>query len=189
MTTTHTTGATTIGSGAPATPRVIGIDPSLTGTATATHNGTQRIRCGNLRGCARFSWIADHIFTDGTIQAAALVVIEGPSYGSMSGAGHHEAAGLWWHIVYRLETIGVPYAVVPPSTLKKFATGRGNATKPDLRMALYQRAGLDLRDDNEVDAWWLRAAGLEALGHPLVELPKAQRDTLTKITWPEVVTR
>ncbi|MEV4287403.1 hypothetical protein AB0K40_18005 [Nonomuraea bangladeshensis] len=166
------------------TPCVTGIDPSLTGTAVANHAGTKRIRIGNLRGSARFSCIADGIFADGTTQAADLVVIEGPSYGSMSGAGHHEAAGLWWHIVYRLDELEVPYAVVPPSTLKKYATGRGNATKPDMRVALLKRAGLDLRDDNEVDAWWLRAAGLEVLGHPLVELPAAQRDALNKVTWP-----
>jgi hypothetical protein len=170
------------------TPQVCGIDPSLTGTAIANAIGTQRIRCGDLRGCARFSWIADGIFADGTTQAADLAVIEGPSYGSMSGAGHHEAAGLWWHIVYRLDALEVPYAVIPPSTLKKYATGRGNATKPDMRVAFLQRAGIDERDDNQVDAWWLRAAGLDALGHPPVDLPKAQREALAKVTWPQAVT-
>jgi hypothetical protein len=169
-------------------PSVVGLDLSLTATGLANTTGTQRIRCGDLRGCARFSWIASAVFDDGTTQAADLVVIEGPSYGSMSGAGHHEAAGLWWHITYRLEALEVPYAVVPPSTLKKFAAGRGNATKPDMRMALFQRAGLDLRDDNQVDAWWLRAAGLQALGHPLVELPTAQREALDKVAWPTVAT-
>jgi hypothetical protein len=170
-------------------PKVCGIDASLTATGLANDTGLQRIRSGDLRGCARFSWIAEHIFADGTTQAADLVVIEGPSYGSMSGAGHHEAAGLWWHIVYRLDLLEVAYAVVPPSTLKKYATGKGNATKADMRMALFQRAGIDERDDNKVDAYWLRAAGLEVRGHPLVDLPKAQRDALDKAAWPAAVAR
>jgi hypothetical protein len=167
-------------------PSVVGLDLSLTGTGIANNTGTHRVRCGDLRGCARFSWIAAHIFGDGTTQAADLVVIEGPSYGS-SGAGHHEAAGLWWHIVHRLDALEVPYAVIPPSTLKKYAAGKGNATKPDMRVALLQRAGIDERDDNKVDAWWLRAAGLDALGRPLVELPKVQREALAKVAWPTVV--
>lgn len=182
MAATEPAEAPTIGGGAPA---VIGIDPSLTATGLANTTGLQRIRSGDLRGCARFSWIAEHIFADGTTQTADLVVIEGPSYGSMSGAGHHEAAGLWWHIVYRLDLLQVPYAVIPPSTLKKYATGRGNATKPDMRVALLQRSGIDERDDNKVDAYWLRAAGLETLGHPLVNLPSAQRDALAKVAWPQ----
>ncbi|MEU4332361.1 hypothetical protein [Nonomuraea dietziae] len=165
-------------------PRVVGLDLSLTGTGIATDAGMQRVRCGDLRGCTRFSWIASAVFDDGTVQASDLVVIEGPSYGSMSGAGHHEAAGLWWHIVYRLDLLEVPYAVVPPSTLKKYATGIGSATKPDMRMALFQRTGIDERDDNKVDAWWLRAAGLEVLGSPPVDVPKAQRDALAKVSWP-----
>ncbi|NUU22891.1 MAG: Holliday junction endonuclease [Streptomycetaceae bacterium] len=153
-------------------PYVVGLDLSLTATGVADINGTRTIKCGDLRGCDRFSWIVSDIFGDGTVQAADLVVIEGPAYSRALGAGHHEAAGLWWHIVYRLTAHGVPYAVVPPTSLKKYTTGKGNATKPDMRMALFQRAGLDLRDDNQVDAWWLRAAGLDHLGSPPVELPQ-----------------
>lgn len=33
----------------------------------------------------------------------------------------------------------------------------------------------------------VRAMGLDALGHPQVELPKAQRDALAKVAWPQAV--
>ncbi|MFI6903059.1 hypothetical protein ACIBKY_17485 [Nonomuraea sp. NPDC050394] len=171
---------------------VVGLDLSLTATGLADTPGTRTIKpgirtikAGDLRGCDRFAYIASEIFGDGMAQTADLVVIEGPAYSRALGSGHHEAAGLWWHIVYRLTALDVPYAVVPPTTLKKYATGRGGATKPDMRMALFQRAGLDLRDDNQVDAWWLRAAGLDHLGHPPVTLPQAQRDALAKVAWPK----
>ena len=56
------------------------------------------------------------------------------------------------------------------------------ATKPDMRMALYQRAGLDERDDNRVDAWWLRQVGLHLLGDPdALNLPKTHLAALDKI--------
>jgi hypothetical protein len=167
-------------------PSVVGIDLSLTGTGVAQDDGLTRVTCGDLRGCDRFSWIAENIFGDGVVQAADLVVIEGPAYSKALQAGHHEAAGLWWHIIYRLHLMEVPYAVVPPSVLKKYATGRGNADKPDMRVALLQRTGIDERDNNKVDAAWLRMAGLDHLGCPLVEMPKANRDALAKVAWPEV---
>lgn len=84
-----------------------------------------------------------------------------------------------------LHRSGIGMAFVPPASLKKYATGRGNATKPDMRMALYQRAGLDLRDDNQVDAWWLAAMAADAAGVPLVQVPAVQRAALEKVVWPE----
>ncbi|HUR74418.1 MAG TPA: hypothetical protein VMZ00_09080 [Sporichthya sp.] len=178
------TAAPTTGAAAP--PRVLGIDPSLVATGIADHTGTDRIRSGDLTGTQRLDWIRDKILDQ--LNGIHLAVIEGPSYGSMSGSGHHEAAGLWWHITCALAEHRVPYAVVPPSTLKKYATGSGKATKPDMRVALLQRTGIDERDDNKVDAFWLRAAGLDQLGHPIVDLPKSHRDALAKVAWPQAVT-
>jgi Holliday junction resolvasome RuvABC endonuclease subunit len=77
---------------------------------------------------------------------------------------------------------GISYAVVAPASLKKFATGRGNAGKPEMAVALFKRVGLELADDNQVDAWWLRAAGHQMLGAPLVELPAAQVAALEAVS-------
>lgn len=167
--------------------RVIGLDLSLTATGVADAEGhTQRIRCGDLRGTDRLAWICSAI--SGHVQAGAdLVVIEGPAYSRALGAGHHEAAGLWWLIAYHLDGLGVPRATVPPNVLKKYATGSGQATKADMRVELYKRTGLDLRDDNEVDAWWLRAAGLDRSGAPPVKMPAAHREALTNAEWPGVI--
>lgn len=166
-------------------PRIVGADLSLTATGLA-HSGdgtTETIRTGKLRGTERLHHIRGRVLDAST--GADLILIEGPSYGSQ-GPGHHESAGLWWLITWTLDQHNIPYAILPPATVKKFATGRGNATKPDMRVALLQRVGLDLRDDNQVDAFWLRAAGLEYSGHPIVDLPKAQIEALGKATWPEL---
>jgi hypothetical protein len=117
-----------------------------------------------------------------------LIVVEGPSYGS-DGAKAWDRAGLWWLVVesfLEFRPVAIPVGVVPPTTLKKYATGKGNATKPDMRMALFQRAGIDERDDNKVDAWFLAAMGLDHLGCPPVDMPKAHRAALEKVAWPEV---
>ena len=44
---------------------------------------------------------------------------------------------------------------VPPSMLKKYATGRGNAKKVEVVLAVYKHFGLEIRDDNEADAYVL----------------------------------
>jgi len=169
---------------------VIGIDPSLTGTGIATYSGTATI---HGEGDQRLKAIYKAIHTaatpflrrPGLDPLRTLAVIEDlPTHGQ--GAGKTGMA----QGVVRLALIdaGADYVLLTPATLKKFATGKGNATKPDMRMALYKRAGLDLRDDNQVDAWWLRQAGLYATGHDAaLTLPRAQREVLLKVAWPEDV--
>ena len=176
-------------------PRVIGLDLSLAATGIADAQGDQihtgTIRTGNygpsLDDRMRRIWlIAEQIWRvvdDGP--TPALVVIEGPSYGSRGGQAH-ERAGLWWHVVHRLLGDCLPVAVAPPAALKRYATGKGAATKPDMRVALLKRADLDLRDDGQVDAWWLAALGLDHLGRAPVRLPETNRTALSRVEWPEV---
>lgn len=167
---------------------VVGLDPSLRATGLALPDGELLTiatpSCSTLDD--RIERIR-HIFGQVGVRAGigALVVIEGPAFG-MNNKATHELAGLWWALVVRLAEQGNQVAVMSPGQLKKFATGRGNAKKPDLRMALYQRAGLDVRSDDEVDAFWLRQAGLVRQGHPdALSLPKLQTAVLDGIAWPE----
>jgi len=101
--------------------------------------------------------------------------------------GEHQRAGLWWYLVTTLDMQGHHIIEVPPATLKRYATGRGNATKADMRMAPYRRTGIDQPDDNLVDAAWLRHLGLDLLGAPEVRMPEAHRAALGKLadqlTW------
>lgn len=81
---------------------------------------------------------------------------------------------------------GIPYLAVPPSVVKKYATGKGTAPKPDLRMELYKRTGLDLTDDNQVDAAWLWLLGHDLAGDPVIPMPQANRSVLAKLVMPEI---
>lgn len=160
-------------------PRVVGLDLSLTATGIAHPDGTTNtINPGDLRDEPRLDDIVSHVLDAAT--ATDLVALEGLSHGA-KGSSRDQLAGLHWLVRYHLWEEQRAYLVVPPSTVKTYATGKGNATKPDMRMALYQRAGIDQPDDNQVDAWWLRALALDHLGHPELDLPQTHRRALTKL--------
>jgi Holliday junction resolvasome RuvABC endonuclease subunit len=156
---------------------VVGVDPSLTGTGLADPDGLLSTVTGLERDLRLVGiWHAVHAAAE---QADLAVVEDLPVHGM--GAGK---TGMAQGVVrLALQTMLVPYVTVAPASLKKFATGRGSATKADMRMAAYQRAGLDLRDDNQCDAWWLRQLGLAHYSLAAVMLPRTHLDALAKVDW------
>lgn len=76
---------------------------------------------------------------------------------------------------------GISYGDIGPSSLKKYATGKGVASKTEMSLAAMKRAGVELAEDNLCDAWWLWVMANDHLGQPVFDLPKVQRDELRKI--------
>jgi Holliday junction resolvasome RuvABC endonuclease subunit len=55
--------------------------------------------------------------------------------------------------------------VVPPLTLKKYATGKGTSKKQEMLLQMYKRWGVEFNDDNAADSYALaRLASGNALG-------------------------
>ncbi|WP_328339489.1 hypothetical protein [Micromonospora sp. NBC_00421] len=162
-------------------PRVVGLDLSMTATGIAWCDNTTYTVTSKTTGDRRLVAIVDEVVRAVDGRNIDLVVIEDlPTHAKaagITGMVHGAVRGY-------LLRLGVPYALITPASLKKYATGRGNAGKPEMAVALYKRLGRELGDDNQVDALWLRAAGLDHLGHPLVAMPAAQRAALDAVTWP-----
>lgn len=83
--------------------------------------------------------------------------------------GGHAAAlahGLTAIVQEEAAARGVEVTSIAPSALKKHATGRGNAKKPEVLSAARARwgRGEDLADDNEADALCILAWVLEEIG-------------------------
>jgi crossover junction endodeoxyribonuclease RuvC len=106
-----------------------------------------------------------------------LVMIEGYSFGS-SSKGTRAIAELGGAVRLRLWRHRIPYLDVPPKTVKKYATGNGNAGKNEMVRAANKRLGYDGFDDNEADALWLRAIGCELLSMPVCPMPINHRMAL-----------
>lgn len=168
--------------------RVIGLDLSLTSTGVALPDGTTyRIKTRQKDGDRRLLVIRDRIRAALAEHRPHLAVVEDLPV-------HAMAAGRTGHVhgVVKAELLdaSVPYALVVPATLKSFAADHGNADKARMTAAAYLAAGVEFADDkggDQCDAWWLRAAGHDALGLPLFGMPQAQRDRLLKVAWPEAV--
>jgi Holliday junction resolvasome RuvABC endonuclease subunit len=87
---------------------------------------------------------------------------------------------------------GIPFALVPPSTLKLYTAGHGKATKAQMVRAVEARHGLDLsgvmvKDGryDMADAFALAAMGYAWANRPLVTLgPPPPRASLMAVPWP-----
>jgi hypothetical protein len=166
-------------------PHVIGLDLSLVSTGVAGAGWADRIRPGNRNGINRLHYIRGQVLE--FITGATLAVIEGPSYGS-TGSYQHERGGLWWLIAWTLAQHDIPYAVAAPGQVKKYATGNGNADKDEVLAAAIRRfPNVHITKNDEADAYWLCAIGFDLAGHPLVDMPKVNREALVKVARPELV--
>lgn len=161
----------------------LGLDLSLTATGIAHSTGTVTIGA-RVKGAERLVTIRDKVLRWYSCDKATLVVVEGYSYASVNQA--HQVGELGGVVRVALYERDIPVAVVSPGQRAKYATGRGNAKKAEVVSAISARSGLSFADDNQVDAWILRAMALDHYGAPLVQMPKAHRDVLDKIDWPDV---
>lgn len=164
---------------------VVGLDLSLTCTGVAGVGWTDRIRT-KLRGDERLAYLEAEIIS--FIRPADLVVMEGPSYGHSGPRFHEDLAGLRVLVRRYCHRHTIPYALVPPSNLKLYTTGRGNAAKGEVRSAIADRYGVHTEGVGRydmADAYGALAAASDWLGQPLAVVPEKNRGALAGCQWPD----
>lgn len=158
---------------------VVGLDLSITATGLAH----------TVSGEACWHLIKPKLVKDrrlGEIKAQVREYVTGAEFvlvemlpPNMKGAG---ITGMVQGVIRdMLAENGIPYGDIGPSSLKKYATGKGGASKTEMSLAAMKRAGVELAEDNLCDAWWLWVMANDHLGQPVFPLPKIQRDELGKI--------
>lgn len=164
----------------------LGLDLSLTSTGIATKQWTRAIRTKKLTSYERLRFIRSAIIDAAAEVLPDLVVVEGPAYAAV-GKGQHERGGLWWMVTEALDDAGLQLAVVPPSSLKKFAVGVGAGPRSDKNYVTVAAARhfwwFDGGND-EADALWLCAMGHEWAGDPITHIAKAHLVALDGCRWP-----
>lgn len=173
-------------------PIVIGLDPSLTSIGLAYGEGPlvrpQSLKPKKLRGAERMAWIRSQLQAVLTVVERdesldhVTVIMEGPAFASETSMAY-EMGGAGWVMRMVWHDNRVPWFEVPPSTLKMFVTGKGNARKPEMVSELAKRSGLTLATDDEADALALYCVGREMLGlsHALGKLPLTHLRAMAKV--------
>lgn len=127
-------------------------------------SGTAAFRPGRFEGGGmgwlRFRrWLDDMAASAGPL--GSVVFEEVRRHAGTTAA--HVYGGFLAHLTAWCEGAGVPYQGVPVGTIKRFATGKGNAPKEAVIAAMRAR-GFTPRDDNEADALALLLWAIDARG-------------------------
>lgn len=132
---------------------IIGIDQSLTCTGITIWDGefswstistekTKGTIAPSIDYTRRLMLITDQVGTIIKERKIELIAIEGMSFSS-TGAVVFELGGLSHQLRAKFVELGVDFIVVPPTTLKKFWFGKGNAKKEEMHQATIDR-GYDI---------------------------------------------
>lgn len=181
--------------------RVAGVDLSMTSTGLACTDG-QRINLARITSkagpdtlparSARLRGLAGRLANLIGAHNPHIVAIEAPAFGATGGRAH-DRSGLWWLLVARLTGAGYPLVEVPPTVLKMWATGAGNADKDKvLAAAIRTWPAVDVDGNDTADALWLAALAARAYHHPIdpwPTVPVARARAVTRITWPDLTER
>lgn len=162
--------------------RYVGIDPSTkTGLAIIDKQGnvinTQDVATKVKEDPQRFSDIAEKIMDE--LEPNDIITIEGFSYGS-KGKGVSFQYGLGWIIRHMLLEKGFNYKEVPPTSVKKFATGKGNTKKDEMVLPIFKKWGFEHSSDNVRDAFVL-AQMAKGMYDP-TNLTEYQKEALKKVS-------
>jgi len=158
---------------------VLGIDPGLhTGWAAMWEDDEEgQIICGtwNLRDDpSEHSLYALYSYLNTLIGMTQpdLVCYEEPVARGMAARSLNRQIGV---IITVCEIAEIAHYPVNPGTLKKFATGKGNASKEEMKEALDIRGLGEEMDHNAVDAIWLADYGMSEVA-PQLEVGDAEGD-------------
>jgi Holliday junction resolvasome RuvABC endonuclease subunit len=187
--------------------KIMGVDPSINSTGISLPDQTTFSVSPPrpIKGDDRLEYMADHVGLAARTAGAALVVMEDAPT-TLLGNALRVLLHLQGALRLELKRNHVPYMILSPSTLKKFATGSGSASKDDMADASRTQLNRIYETNDECDADWLRIAGRYAygLGEPvpvwsrmalLGEIPADRLQALRwagtgkkrhEIVWPDV---
>lgn len=146
--------------------RVVGIDQSYTGFGYST--GGEAIKKGFPaskypnpydRLWSIEKWLGNCLdeVIDQDSRNLDLIVMEG--YANAAKFGREAAGELGWAVKRTCYARNFEPLVVPPTSLKKFVTGKGNAAKNEMLLGVYKQWGVSFADDNQADAYSLEQFG------------------------------
>jgi crossover junction endodeoxyribonuclease RuvC len=142
--------------------KILGIDPSTkmglvvlehsmaTDIVTTLH---QECYSSKQKEMPRLGDIGARVFELCEEHKPDLVALEGYSFGSKFN--HEIMYSIGTVLRYFLWQWEYTYKIIPPTTLKKFVTGKGNSKKDLMMLGVFKNWGFETSDDNVADAYAL----------------------------------
>lgn len=153
--------------------KYVGIDPSLRNTGITMLDEDANITAtlcisSKLFGVDRLKEIYDSVelfFSQNEVNSSSILIMEGPSYNSISNSAH-EIGELFGILQLYFVEKGLTYVCPTPLQLKKFFTGKARAEKSEMldeAVNRYPNAGITELSEHEVDALSAALYGKELL--------------------------
>lgn len=163
--------------------RTVGIDISTcTGLAMVgeSEDRGKTVEVPRERGHLRLQLIANDVAQTLQVWQPAFVAVEGYAYVRNVSAFVTlvEVGTMIRHVLYQLS---LPWVEVPPTVLKKWVTGEGNASKDQMALSVKQRWAYTSHSHDIIDAYAL--AQMAQTGWDAIQTLKGVR-----IGWTNVVT-
>ena len=141
----------------PENPVYLGIDQSYSGFAlTAYQNGNyySEVYKSDMRGIDRLRDIQAHVMNWlHQFDNVTDVAMEGYAFGSQMANMLGELGGM---VKLTLLDFGIYPLIVPPTSLKKYVTGKGQGiSKSQMLLHVYKKWGAEFTDDNAADSYAL----------------------------------
>jgi Holliday junction resolvasome RuvABC endonuclease subunit len=169
----------------------LGIDPSLrkTGLSLIIDNDgllETRVTCStpkHLTGTPRLQYHRTQLQELVRGLTPIFTAIEGPSLYSVNRAD--DLGDLRGRLSLTMEDLESPVLRIPPTVLKKFATGNGGASKTRVQIAAIDMWGQPMTED-EADASWLAFIAYAYFSpEPLPGLTRAQLEVIKRLQQPK----
>ena len=138
---------------------ILGVDPSWSGTGVVRSDGAGALLSAPK---AEFSCRVERLdYLGGKLlplaRGCSLAVVEGYAMGSRTRP--QQAGELSGHYRWLLWGLGIRVLIVPPKTVKKWATGNGNASKAQMIEHALERWAYKTDNDNMADAYIMYRLG------------------------------
>lgn len=170
----------------------IGIDPSLTSTGVVVLRDEEVLMCETLPNqpslylVERVAKILHRVEQVVKLnykrypKESIVIALEGFSYGS-KGRSVFDIGYLGWRIRELLinmeSSFKIKWLLVPPSNLKKYASGKGNCKKEIVIMNVFKRWNQEFEDNNQADAYVL-ARVAKSYFYPEEDLLEFQKESM-----------
>lgn len=147
--------------------KVLGLDLSTVSGVAVVESGkkvihTEEVTFKKERGMTRCGLIAGRILEIHEQYLPDFAVIE--NYGFANSNSLVTLVEVGTVVRYFLHQSEIPFLLVPPNSLKKFVSGKGNSKKDEIMMHVLKNWGFESKTNNIADAVGLGMFGLGCAG-------------------------